>query len=100
LPAGLDLAAYRIVQEALTNAGRHSGATRVGVRLRYRPDDLEIEVNDNGRGAGVGIPTGAGHGLVGMRERAALYGGRLDIATAPSTGFTVRAVLPAWTAVT
>jgi signal transduction histidine kinase len=91
LPAGLDLTAYRIVQEALTNVRRHSGATRAGVRLRFTDAGLEIEVTDNGAGPqGNGRP---GHGLIGMRERAALYGGRLETSAAAG-GFTVRAVLP------
>ena len=96
LPAGLDLAVYRIVQEALTNARRHAEAARVDVTVRYHADAIEIEVRDDG----VGCRTAAvaqgssGHGLVGMRERANLYGGRLEAGPAGETGFTVRAVLP------
>ena len=93
LPAGLDLATYRIVQEALTNVRRHAAATAVTVVLRYGDDDVEVEVRDDGRGmAAAGAP--AGHGLIGMRERAALYGGRLETASALGAGFVVRAVLP------
>jgi len=93
LRPGLDLAVYRIVQEALTNTQRHSGASTVEVNVQYRPDRLEITVRDNGHGANAGEVT-PGHGLVGMRERAALYGGRLETTTSPGLGFTVHAVLP------
>ena len=93
LRPGLDLAVYRIVQEALTNTQRHSGASTVEVNVQYRPDRLEITVRDNGHGANPGEVT-HGHGLVGMRERALLYGGRLETTTSPGRGFTVHAVLP------
>ena len=92
LPVGLDFAAYRIVQEALTNVRRHSSASRVDVLLRYGHDDIQIEVRDDGVGASAsGVD---GHGLIGMRERAELYGGRLETDSASGQGFTVRAVLP------
>ena len=91
LPAGVDLAAYRIVQEALTNVRRHANASVVEVALTYGAADLRIEVADDGVGST--DPTG-GHGLVGMRERAALYGGQVEAATRNGTGFVVRAVLP------
>ncbi len=91
LPPGLDLAAYRIVQESLTNVRRHAGATRACVRLRYAPEALRLEVTDDGRGPAEGR---AGHGLIGMRERAALYGGTVDTGPAPGGGFRVAAVLP------
>jgi signal transduction histidine kinase len=91
LPPGLELAAYRIVQEALTNTRRHARATRACVRLRYRPDELHLEVTDDGRAA---AGTREGHGLIGMRERAALYGGTLDAGPAPGGGFRIAAVLP------
>jgi len=92
LPVGLDLAAYRIIQEALTNVRRHATASRVQVLLRYGDDDVQIEVHDDGMGATAsGVD---GHGLIGMRERAALYGGRLETDSASGQGFTVRAVLP------
>ncbi|MFK5633833.1 sensor histidine kinase [Ornithinimicrobium sp. LYQ103] len=91
LPAGLDLTAYRIVQEALTNVRRHSTATRAQVAMDFGPGELEIRVTDGGpsrmRG---GEP---GHGLLGMRERAALFGGQVET-DAGERGFTVRAVLP------
>ena len=91
LPAGVDLAAYRIVQEALTNVRRHAAATCVQVALTYGDDDLRIEVTDDGVGSS--DPRG-GHGLVGMRERVLVYGGRLDTASSRGAGFVVRAVLP------
>ncbi|MCA1780943.1 MAG: sensor histidine kinase [Dermatophilaceae bacterium] len=91
LPKGVDLAVYRIVQEALTNVRRHSAAVRAQVRLDVGPDSVRIEVADAGP-ARAGRPT-PGHGLVGMRERVALYGGQLD-AMREEDGFTVRARLP------
>jgi signal transduction histidine kinase len=94
LPAGLDLAVYRVVQEALSNVRRHAAASRAEVRLTYHPDRLCLVVSDDGIGRGAVDPAAGGHGLVGMRERAALYGGRLEASGAPGAGFTVRAVLP------
>ena len=97
LPAGLDLAAYRVVQEALTNVRRHADASHARVHVRYRDDALEVEVEDDGRGgdqAGGLAESGSGHGLVGMRERVGLYGGHLSAAPRPDGGFLVRAVLP------
>jgi signal transduction histidine kinase len=92
LTPGLDLAAYRIVQEALTNTRKHGGASRAWIALRYGQSELEVEVADDGSATG---PSGAGgHGVVGMRERVALYGGTLDIGAQPGGGFVVRAVLP------
>jgi signal transduction histidine kinase len=93
LPVGLDLAAFRIVQEALTNVRRHASASRARVSLVYAPDELLIEISDDGVGAD-GAGAAGGHGLVGMRERASLYGGRVDAAPCPGRGFVVRAVLP------
>ncbi len=90
LPAGLDLATYRIVQEALTNVRRHARASSVRVRLTYAADALRIEVSDDGVGP---ADPRAGHGLIGMRERASLYGGTLET-EGSGAGFTVRAVLP------
>jgi signal transduction histidine kinase len=92
LPAGLDLAAYRVVQEGLTNALKHAGRARAAVLLRYRPWELELEIADDGRGPAA--TDGLGHGLVGMRERVALYGGTLVTGARPEGGFLVRAVLP------
>jgi signal transduction histidine kinase len=93
LSAGVELSAYRIVQEALTNALKHAGDARAEVRVRYGPDSLELEIADDGAGAAARASSG-GHGLVGMRERAALYGGRLDAGRRASGGFAVRVVLP------
>ncbi|HET8606930.1 MAG TPA: sensor histidine kinase [Gaiellaceae bacterium] len=92
LPLGIELSAYRIVQEALTNALKHAGDARASVRVRYGADQLELEVADDGAGASAPVVNG-GHGLVGMRERVALYGGRLD-AGHGERGFTVSVVLP------
>jgi signal transduction histidine kinase len=126
LPAGLDLSAFRIVQESLTNVVKHSGADRCHVVLEYGADSLLIEVTDPGAGvpalaaapAGVaapariaGVPVGAraavrpatrvgggpdraGHGIIGMRERAGLCGGELHALPRPGGGFVVRARLP------
>jgi signal transduction histidine kinase len=94
LPAGLDLTAYRIVQEALTNVRKHARANRVEVRLRYAPAALEVEVVDDGVGASSGTNGGGGHGLIGMRERVALYGGEMSAAAA-EVGYRVHAKLPA-----
>ena len=93
LAAGIDLAAYRIVQEALTNVRRHARASTVDVCLAFGADELAIEVRDDGVGDAPGA-TPVGHGLAGMRERVALYGGRLELAGAGGRGFVVRAFLP------
>jgi signal transduction histidine kinase len=97
LPAGVDAAAYRIVQEALTNAVRHSGGTSARVLLRYRPDAVEVEVNDDGAGQARGTAgtAGTGRGLTGMTERARALGGTLDAGPRPGGGFRVLARLPA-----
>ncbi len=92
LPAGVDVAAYRIVQEALTNVRRHARATSVRVALEYGESDVRIEVVDDGVGA---VDAGTGHGLIGMRERASLYGGTVETGSVNGSGFAVRAVLPA-----
>ncbi len=94
LPADVDQAAYRIVQEALTNVGRHAGQARASVQLRYTRDCLTVQVDDDGTGTG---KTSAGHGLglIGMRERVSALGGRLDAGPRDSGGFQVRAELPA-----
>jgi signal transduction histidine kinase len=93
LPVGLELSAYRIVQEALTNALKHAGDARARVRVEYRADSLELEILDDGPGGSEGSVNG-GHGLVGMRERVALYGGRFDAGRRPSGGFAIRVLLP------
>jgi signal transduction histidine kinase len=92
LPPGIDLAAYRIVQEALTNTLRHAGAEHANVLVRYGDDALELEVVDDGNAAA--SPNGAGHGLDGMRERVALYGGEVQTGRLDGGGFMVRARLP------
>jgi signal transduction histidine kinase len=97
LPAGIELSAFRIVQEALTNTIKHAGQARAQVSVRYGADMLELEIVDDGRGADRDTAEGAvgkGHGLVGMRERVALYGGRLAVGGHPAGGFAVRARLP------
>ena len=93
LTAGVDLALYRIVQEALTNVRRHAHASRCEVALHYGPDAVSVEILDDGVG-GDGDGAGSGHGLVGMRERADLYGGELVAGPQPAGGFAVRATLP------
>ncbi len=92
LPAGVDLSAYRIVQEALTNALKHAGPAHAWVSVRYADDDVEIEVENDGQTDGAG--DGAGHGLVGMRERVALCGGELHSGPRPGGGFKISARLP------
>ena len=96
VPAGVDVAAYRIVQEALTNSVRHSGGRTATVRLRYDPDALTISVEDDGRGGAAG-PAAAGNGVAGMTERARALGGTLEAGPRPGGGFRVRACLPAET---
>jgi signal transduction histidine kinase len=91
---GVELAAYRIVQEALTNARRHAPGAAVDVELRYDDDALHLRIRDNGPGPGPS-PAEGGHGLLGMRERAATVGGSLRIGAAPGGGFCVEADLPA-----
>ncbi len=91
LPAGLELAAFRIVQEALTNVRRHAGASAATVTIDYTEAAVVVQVRDDGSG---GHASTEGHGLIGMRERAALYGGRLDTVRSAGQGFTVRAELP------
>jgi signal transduction histidine kinase len=92
LPRAIDLSAYRIVQEGLTNALKHARASHADVTLRYAPDELQIEVRDDGKGgAGNGGP---GYGLVGIRERVKIYGGEMNAGTAPAGGFILSARLP------
>ncbi|WP_174248423.1 histidine kinase [Streptomyces hoynatensis] len=92
LPPGADLAAFRIVQEALTNIVRHSGSRTARVRLRYAAGALELRVDDEGPATGEGA--GGGNGLVGMRERAAAFGGTVEAGPRPGGGFRVVATLP------
>jgi signal transduction histidine kinase len=93
LPPGVELNAYRIVQESLTNTLKHAGPTRARVVVDYRPTVLTLLISDEGRG-GTASPSTGGHGLVGMRERAALLGGKLTAGPGPRGGFLVTAVLP------
>jgi len=92
LPAGVDLTAYRLVQEGLTNAIKHARATRADVLVHNGDGQLEVMVSDNGNGVGNG--DGGGHGLVGMRERVSVYGGELDAGPQPGGGYRLRARLP------
>jgi len=94
LDPGVELAAYRIVQEALTNARRHAPGAAVDVELHHTGDALAVRVRDNGPGPPPAVPDG-GHGLAGMRERAAAVGGELRTGAAPGGGFLVTARLPA-----
>jgi signal transduction histidine kinase len=95
LPAAVDLAAYRIVQESLTNAIRHAGPAQATVSLCYGDDELRIDVADTGRGKLAGVVSeGAGHGLAGMRERAAAVGGSVETGPSPGGGYRVAARLP------
>ena len=98
LPPEVDEAAYRIVQEALTNVSRHAGRASASVQLHYTPDFLSVRVDDDGLGADSGTgprPTGPGLGLIGMRERAAALGGRLSAGPRDGGGFQVHAEFPA-----
>ena len=96
LPAGVDLTAYRLVQESLTNALKHAGADSATVRLSYEPNELAISVEDDGEGLSPERLSnlGGGHGLTGMEERVALYGGLLQAGRRRGGGFSVRARLP------
>jgi signal transduction histidine kinase len=99
LPAGLELAAYRLIQEALTNVRKHAPTSRAKVRLCYEPDRLRIEVSDDGGPSGTVLDnarnaSGPGHGLIGMRERVQMYEGRMQAGPMPGGGFRVEAVLP------
>jgi signal transduction histidine kinase len=96
LPPDVDQAAYRIVQEALTNVSRHAGQACAAVHLHYEPETLSIQVDDDGHGTGAEArPSGPGLGLVGMRERVSALGGRLQAGPQDDGGFQVRAELPA-----
>jgi signal transduction histidine kinase len=98
LPPEVDQAAYRIVQEALTNVSRHAGHACASVHLHYAPETLSVQVDDDGKGTGTSTgtrPSGPGLGLVGMRERVSALGGRLHAGPQDGGGFQVRAELPA-----
>jgi signal transduction histidine kinase len=92
LPRAIDLSAYRILQEGLTNALKHAHAGQADVTVRYREDDLELEVADDGQGPAT--TDGHGHGLVGIRERVNIYGGEMSAGAAPAGGFILSARLP------
>jgi signal transduction histidine kinase len=92
LPRAIDLSAYRIVQEGLTNSLKHAQASHADVTVRYRGDELEVEVADNG--AGAATSDGLGHGLIGIRERVKIYGGEMNAGAAPAGGFVLSARLP------
>ncbi|GHJ96734.1 hypothetical protein SNE510_62530 [Streptomyces sp. NE5-10] len=98
VPAPVALAVYRIVQESLTNAVRHSGGTRVDVRLRYEPEAVRVEIADDGPAKPGGRPAraseGGGHGVAGMRERVSVLGGEFAVGPGEHGGYTVRAVIP------
>jgi signal transduction histidine kinase len=91
LPIGVDLSAYRVVQEALTNSLKHGNGAPATVTLRYAGDTLAVEVADEGRAASV---TDGGHGLIGMRERVGIFGGTFEAGPRESGGFVVRVLLP------
>ncbi len=94
-PVAVDLAAYRIVQESLTNVMRHAGErARATVTVSHEADAVEIDIVDDGLGAAAGVPANGGHGIVGMRERAATVGGTLVAGANPGGGFRVHARLP------
>jgi signal transduction histidine kinase len=92
LPRGIDLSAYRIVQEGLTNALKHSRATKADVTVRYRPGEVQLEVRDNG--VGTSTTDGPGHGLVGIRERVKIFGGEMTARSANGGGFVLSTRLP------
>jgi signal transduction histidine kinase len=92
LPAGADLAAYRVIQESLTNALKHAGPASARVSMDFAADRLTIEVADDGRGPA--SEPGIGHGLIGMRERVGVFGGSLQTGERPGGGFVVRAEIP------
>ena len=92
LPPGIDLTAYRLVQEGLTNARKHANAQHTEVRLRYASDGIEVEISDDGAGAAAAV--GGGQGLAGMRERVSIYGGDFEAGPRPEGGFRLRARLP------
>jgi signal transduction histidine kinase len=94
LPGGLNISAYRIVQEGLTNVLKHSSASEAVVSLRYAPAELGIDVQDNGQGLAPGSGHNPGHGLIGIRERVRLYDGEMTTSTPQGGGFLLRVRLP------
>jgi signal transduction histidine kinase len=94
VPSTVNLAAYRIVQEALTNVRKHAGPAKADVQVHYHPDRVDVAIVDNGRGAAAITANAPGYGLTGMRERAALCGGNVSSGPRPGGGWAVRATLP------
>jgi signal transduction histidine kinase len=94
LPRTLDMSAYRVVQEGLTNALKHARASRADVVVRYRPSELEVAVGDDGRGLARGNGHRQGHGLVGIAERVKIYGGQMSASSRPEGGFVLNARFP------
>jgi signal transduction histidine kinase len=97
VPPGIDLSAYRIIQEALTNVIKYAGSPSADVSICYRADSLIVEIADHGRGAPGGLRAarnGSGHGIIGMRERVAVFGGEFTAGPRPGGGFRVFARLP------
>ncbi|MET7488710.1 histidine kinase [Streptomyces sp. NPDC005538] len=94
LPAGVELAAYRVVQEALTNTVKHASGADASVRVSYGDDELHVEITDTGGRPGPAATTGNGRGLIGLRERLAVYGGTLRTGPRPLGGYRVRALIP------
>jgi len=92
LAPGVDLAAYRVIQEALTNALKYAGPARAWVTVRWREDEIEVEIANDGSSEAVG--DGTGHGLIGLRERVALVGGTIESGPRAGGGFVVTARLP------
>lgn len=93
LPVGIELSAYRVIQEGLTNALKHAGRAHVRVHVRYGPNSLELQIADDGLGEPAALPSG-GHGLAGIQERVALYGGELEAHRGSDGGFVLRVLLP------
>jgi signal transduction histidine kinase len=91
---GAELAAYRVVQEALTNTVKHATGARASVRIAYDDQGLDVEVTDTGGPPGPGAATGNGRGLIGLRERLAVYGGTLRTGPRPLGGYRVQARIP------
>jgi signal transduction histidine kinase len=94
LPVGIELSAYRVVQEGLTNALKHADAAHVAVAIRYAPNSLALEITDDGTGRALADVPSGGHGLVGIQERVALYGGELEAGQDADGGFRLRVLLP------
>ena len=93
VPPGIDLSAYRIIQEALTNVLKHAAASSANVTISYRPDSVTVEVTDSGP-PGLSGKTGSGHGIIGMRERVAVFGGEFAAGPGADGRFRVRACFP------